>query len=168
MKTMLKRIKKLHFRRFFRPTTTTRGGSTAKPPPELHHEWRRFPWLAAHMCMADHMSINPSTHPLFSPLHISFKYHSISLTFAISFHQGILSWQPPHNPNSVPQFVHKKEKGSHTPKPPETQSQTPKILQSSRPIRPDVTRTTGRTYPYTYCNRPFSHSSVHFLDFHPS
>ena len=55
-----RKMKKLHFRRFFRQTTTTRGGSTAGPQPEHHHRRRDSPTPAAHMCG----TANISTHPL--------------------------------------------------------------------------------------------------------
>ena len=75
-----RKMKKLHFRRFFRPTTTTRGGSTAGPPPELHHRWGRLPWPAAHMVMKEHMP----THPPISPL--TTLHHSTTFLFIFTHH----------------------------------------------------------------------------------
>ena len=73
-------MKKLHFRRFFRPTTTTRGGSTAGPPPEHHHMGRRFSctscthvWHSSHTHSATHMS----THPYSPPPHLTFLFFSL-------------------------------------------------------------------------------------------
>ena len=83
-------MKKLHFRRFFRQTTTTRGGSTVGPPPEHHHRRRESPTPAAHMCMADDMSTNPSTHLQIPPLHFYFPFLFPPLTFVYSLHQETL------------------------------------------------------------------------------
>ena len=59
-----RKMKKLHFRRFFRPTTTTRGGTTAGLPPEHHHMGRRFPRPAAHIEDRSHIGhYIPLTHP---------------------------------------------------------------------------------------------------------
>ena len=84
-----RKMKKLHFRRFFRQTTTTRGGSTAGPPPEHPHSRRESPTPAMHMCDTGHTSIQPSTNPLTCPLTI---IPSTSLFFSISF----LSTHPFH------------------------------------------------------------------------
>ena len=72
-----RKMKKLHFRRFFRPTTNTKGGSTAEASPEHHHRGRRFPCTSyAYVChrshthSSTHMSTHPSTNPYFPPLHI--------------------------------------------------------------------------------------------------
>ena len=75
-----RKMKKLHFRRFFRPTTTTRGGSTAGPPPEHHHRRRESPTPAAHMCMADHIPTHPLTCPL---IHNSLHFPLLSIYFLL-------------------------------------------------------------------------------------
>ena len=73
-----RKMKKLHFRRFFRQTTTTRGGSTAGPPPEHHHRRRDSPTPAAHMCGTANISTHPLTCPLtLIPLHLTL----LSLSF---------------------------------------------------------------------------------------
>ena len=73
-------MKKLHFRRFFRPITTIGGGSTAGPPPEHHHMGRRFSctscthvWHSSHTHSATHMS----THPYSPPPHLTFLFFSL-------------------------------------------------------------------------------------------
>ena len=85
-------MKKLHFRRFFRPTTTTRGGSTAGPPPEHHHIGRRFPCSSCtHVHCRSH--IHSASHmPSYTPLP---TYTSTNHFFPFLSHHPLIL--PPHS-----------------------------------------------------------------------
>ena len=79
-----RKMKKLHFRRFFRQTTTTRGGNPAGPPPEHHHRGGDSPAPTTCMCDTGHTPTQLPTCPLhptkpyITPFPISFDYSPIT------------------------------------------------------------------------------------------